>query len=141
MVFWKKVDKTSHPGGCWLWLGDINKQGYGQQSAGHRSRRAHRVAYILVNGEIPGNNHLDHKCRNKSCVNPEHLEPVTQAENNRRYLMFKYGGDGTMTHCKNGHEFNIQNTTMRKRKNGKPRRRCRACAANDKEKFLNKVRI
>lgn len=71
--------------GCWLWLGTKTRTGYGQIGIS-RSRMdyAHRVSYRLYVGPIPDGLHIDHLCRNTSCVNPDHLEPVTQSENNRR---------------------------------------------------------
>jgi HNH endonuclease len=77
--FWEKVEQGE---GCWLWTGAIDR-GYGQFVWNGR-KRAHRVAYELIIGPIPEGLELDHLCRNKSCVRPEHLEPVTKAENIRR---------------------------------------------------------
>lgn len=80
--FWPKVDKAG-PGGCWLWTASLNTNGYGQINSGGRGRPllAHRVAYELVIGPIPDGLPLDHLCRVHSCVNPAHLEPVTNREN------------------------------------------------------------
>lgn len=80
--FWRLVDKS---GDCWLWMG-AKWKGYGQfgvqQSPGvWPLRKAHRVAYELIVGPIPDGMQLDHLCRNPSCVNPDHLEPVTNREN------------------------------------------------------------
>src|SRR5258708_40365457 len=72
------------PSGCWIWTGYIGKDGYGVAYLQGRNHRAHRVAYILLVGEIPPLLHLDHLCNVCSCVNPAHLEPVTWLENNRR---------------------------------------------------------
>lgn len=77
---WAQVDKTA-PDGCWLWTG-ATKNGYGAvYAAAGRSEPAHRVAYQLLVGPIPGGLVLDHLCRDRRCVNPEHLDPVTHAVN------------------------------------------------------------
>jgi len=86
---------------CWEWLGGKNSPGYGYFWHSGKTLRAHRFAYELVIGAIPNDLQLDHLCKNKSCVNPFHLEPVTGKENVKR-ACFK-------THCKNGHP-RIDNT-------------------------------
>jgi hypothetical protein len=84
--FWSKVAWGGDEE-CWQWLRATNRDGYGQfHVPGHGMGAAHRVAYELEVGEIPKGLTLDHNCENKSCVNPLHLEPVTQAENNRRKM-------------------------------------------------------
>jgi hypothetical protein len=82
--FWEKVAKGE---GCWLWTGARLRGGYGTINAGGHaatSLLAHRVAYELVRGPIPDGLQIDHLCRNRACVNPYHMEPVSQAENLRR---------------------------------------------------------
>lgn len=66
--------------GCWEWVGDRTDEGYGRCAGAP----AHRVAWLMFRGPIPDGLALDHLCRNVSCVNPDHLEPVTTAENNAR---------------------------------------------------------
>lgn len=76
--FWEKVQRAE---GCWLWMGGKFAAGYGRIGAGGRSLKAHRVAYELLVGAIPDGLQIDHKCRNKLCVNPDHLQAVTQQKN------------------------------------------------------------
>lgn len=79
---WPKVDKNG-PNGCWLWTG-TKARGYGQMIIAGKTAKAYRVVYELVIGPVPEGLVLDHLCRNPPCVNPAHMEPVTQAENVRR---------------------------------------------------------
>jgi len=86
--FWSKVDRSA-PEGCWLWLGQRNAWGYGHfrrtlAPGVHQTLKAHRFAYVLAIGPIPPGLTLDHLCGHPACVRPEHLEPVTAAENLRR---------------------------------------------------------
>lgn len=122
--FWMKVRKTD---GCWLWTASLNHYGYGQFRDGSTVSRAHRLAYVEANGSIPDGlqlDQLDHLCRNRACVNPDHLEPVTQRTNNRRGMGFS-GRNAAKTACLNGHQFDAQNT----HRDRIGRRRCRACHA------------
>jgi len=82
--FWDNVSKEPHATGCWLWMGGRDKNGYGYYCSGGSVRCAHRVAYEQLVGTIPEGLHIDHLCRNPSCVNPEHMEPVTLLENLQR---------------------------------------------------------
>lgn len=69
-------------GDCWQWIGRLDRDGYGR--FGKRGRPAHRVVWEALVGPIPVGHHLDHLCRNKACVNPDHLEPVLPVVNVRR---------------------------------------------------------
>jgi hypothetical protein len=126
-----RVDEAS---GCWVWTGAKNALGYGLASKPgiKRQFRAHRVAYELLRGPIPDGLVIDHKCRNPSCVNPDHLEPVTQGENVKRG---RAGWQNKIkTHCVNGHEFTAENTITR---NGS-HRDCRACRTARLQAFYEK---
>lgn len=97
--FLAQIDRDS-PGGCWLWRASLDRYGYGQfmlPGSPRRIARAHRLAYRLFVGPVPDGRHLDHTCHNaaeecpggagclhRRCVNPAHLEPVTQRENIQR---------------------------------------------------------
>ena len=72
------------PGGCLQWLGTVSKKGYGRFYLNGRKVSTHRYAYELYNGPIPDGMQIDHICRNRSCVNPAHMELVSSAENTRR---------------------------------------------------------
>lgn len=108
--------------GCWCWTGALVPSGYGQVRHGpdHKRYSAHRLTYMLWKGDIPDGLELDHLCRNRWCVNPEHVEPVTHQTNMSR------GAIGSKTHCKRGHEFTEENTYIPP---GRYRRCCRECDA------------
>lgn len=113
--FWAKVNKTDS---CWLWTASTNAKGYGLFVFYGRMTKAHRLAYELLVGPIPDGLHIDHLCRVKPCVNPAHLEPVTNYENHHRWMT------QVKTHCINGHEYTPENTIL---KNDRGWRRCRIC--------------
>lgn len=102
--------------GCHEWIGAKSSGGYGQLSIDGRRHYVHRLAYELANGKIPAGLVIDHLCRNRACINPGHLETVTNEENVRR--------GSVRTECLRGHEYNASNTYVRR--NGW--RVCRVCA-------------
>ena len=116
--------------GCWKWVGTSNTHGYGHFHANGRSRLAHRVGYELMVGPIPKGLELDHLCRNRCCVNPEHLEPVTGKENLRRSKLHRGAINSDKKFCNHGHPFDSINTYYRE--NGS--RKCRACHSDAEQK-------
>ena len=107
--------------GCWLWTASLDPYGYGQTTINGLHRGAHRVVYQLLVGPIPDGLTSDHRCRVRSCVNPDHMEVVTRGENVLR-------GEGPpavnarKTHCIHGHEFTPENTITKRLGRG-----CREC--------------
>lgn len=118
--FWAKVWRDGD--GCWWWTGALSV-GYGQLHHDGKPRGAHRLSYEWFVGPIPDGLHLDHLCRRPSCVNPDHLEPVSCGENLRRGEGFT-GVNSRKARCEYGHPFDAENTY--RRPDG--RRECRTCA-------------
>lgn len=114
--FWSKVEQV---GECAEWRGSQTGQGYGRFHFNGRLVQAHRWAYEEAYGPIAQGLHLDHLCCNPSCVNPKHLEPVTNHENAKR-------GAALVTHCPRGHEYTPSNTSVQVRGNGTSRK-CKEC--------------
>jgi HNH endonuclease len=83
------VEDRGYKTACWIWDGAKIPQGYGTTSVDGRTVGVHRVAYERAHGPIPAGLEIDHLCRTRPCVRPEHLEPVTTAENQRRGLAAK----------------------------------------------------
>lgn len=119
--------------GCWNWKGHVKARGYGtfgvKISRGKwiTTALAHRVSYILFVGKIPDGLTLDHLCRNRNCVNPAHLEPVTSKINSLRGQSFA-ANNARKTNCPKGHPLSGYNLKFDRRPNGKVARRCRKCA-------------
>lgn len=134
--FYAKVDKESGPvpesrpdlGHCWLWMGGNSANGYGRFPVGaHRSIPAHRWSYEQIAGPVPPGLELDHLCRNRLCVNPDHLEAVTHEENLARSPLIVTMINRRKTRCPQGHEYTPENTHIQKSGG----RRCRTCVRNE----------
>lgn len=117
--FWERVRKDDGDG-CWEWSGARFTSGYGMFYLGGKARRAHRVSYVWELGD-PGEG-LDHLCRNRLCVRPSHLQPVSNRVNVLRGVGVT-AKNAKASHCVNGHEFTPENTYV------DPRgwRQCRTC--------------
>jgi hypothetical protein len=117
-----KVVDCGYKTPCWVWLGALNK-GYGEISVMGKRRYAHQASHELFVGPLTVGLHFDHLCRNRACINPDHLEQVTIRVNILR-------GEGlaaknaAKTHCPQGHPYDLLNTYIYPKNNG---RHCRAC--------------
>jgi hypothetical protein len=129
--FWNYIDKTPT---CWRWTGSLVREGYGFLRVNGKTTPAHRFAYELLVGPIQDGLTIDHLCRVRHCVNPEHLEPVTRDENTLR-------GTGPtarharQTHCKQGHPLDVTQL-----ENGRPRRRCSICSRGWRQAWKARAR-
>ena len=119
--FWSFVERSD---GCWLWTAGLDWDGYGIFTAeASRTVRAHRWAYVALVGPIPSGLHLDHLCRNRACVNPDHLEPVTSRINTLRGKTLA-AANLAKSHCIHGHPLSGDNLYVR----ASGWRMCRECA-------------
>lgn len=129
--FWSRVDKNTTTG-CWLWLGALDKDGYGVATRNYVTWRAHKLVWIVIEKKlVPNGFHLHHTCKTKNCVNPEHLRCVNPREHSNLI-------EHTKTHCPRGHEYNEKNTYSYKRKGGLMERGCRVCRRLSMRNFLQR---
>ncbi len=151
--FWEKVDKNGpvpparqELGPCWLWLATMMPNGYGQFTIRKKKNYTHILAYEWTVGMVSDGLELDHLCRNRSCCNPSHLEPVTRSENIRRGIlpamslkwMPKMNARSAevrraRTECKNGHTFIGE-------VDSKGNRICKQCTAINSRRHYEKKR-
>lgn len=119
-----KVEHTKY-GRCWIWTGAVHAHGYGRCHT-TKHKPAHRVSYEIFNCcKLAPGIHIHHKCKNKLCINPEHLQELTNAEHYKLTDMNKVWRD--KTHCIRGHEFTQLNTYTYYNKKGNKIRACREC--------------
>lgn len=127
--------------GCWLFQGALSR-GYGRVSTYDATtkkqivQQAHRVVYEYHVGPIPEGLVLDHLCKNRNCVNPDHLDPVTVQENTDRAVEIQRIANAEKTHCPKGHPYTKRNTYTPK---GKTARYCRECGREASRKWRKKT--
>jgi hypothetical protein len=125
---------------CWIWQGCTDTKGYGLLRIKNKNVKAHRFSYQYYIGPIPKGLQLDHLCKVKNCVNPNHLEAVTLQENMRRsqpdrIFSFDIGkANREKTHCPSGHKYSVENTYIRNKS-----RNCKKC--NTKSERRKKAQL
>jgi len=127
------LSRTVLYGDCWIWQGQVNAKGYSYfklQRKVKYSGAAHRILYLLIKGTIAQGLQLDHLCRNKLCINPDHLEPVTGIENCRRIPYYN------RSYCLHGHSMSGNNVGYRKDHYGRYCKRCSVIRAQSSHKRL-----
>lgn len=114
--------------GCWVWSGYVRKDGYANFRIGSRFWKAHRASFYLHKGQIPDGLDLDHLCRNRACVNPKHLDPVTRSVNCKRGNTGKHLIGAHNTHALKDHP-------KQEYFDEKGRSRCRECRRQQAIKY------
>lgn len=127
---------TISDNGCWDWTGAFTNDGYGTAVVGYKQTSAHRHLYQSIFGVLPKKLHLDHLCRNRACVNPAHLEPVTRKTNILRGESPSAKNKVKLA-CKNGHDFTDENTYQRFR-NDTWERDCKTCRREAVKRYFLK---
>ena len=133
---------------CWLWTGAKSLGGYGVAYYGGRQMGAHQATWLILRGDLPASNGLvlDHLCRNRPCVNPDHLEPVTDTENKLRSPLVgrAWQRAGSLASqakrlardaCPHGHAWTTENTYWR----GVGGRTCRACNREARRRYVDRM--
>ncbi len=133
--YWSRIDGPD-PLGCWTWTGPVDAEGYGRIFIYGHYHRAHRWTYEKLVAEIPEGLVLDHLCRNTSCVNPWHLEPVTVRVNSRR-APFAQNCRANSDRCRHGHPWNEANTYI----SPSGKWDCRACIRRRANKYRTRKQV
>ena len=126
--------------GCWIWGGATTHDGYAVYKINNKTYYAHRSVYEKEKGPIPDGLTLDHICRVRCCVNPNHLEPMTLRDN---IAKGNYGWRKDQTHCKHGHELSGYNVMINK-SSGRNRtggRQCRECGKIAARNYYKKKKL
>lgn len=146
--FWEHVNKDGpipiyrpELGPCWIWTLSKNKRGYGKASKrGGGWMLAHRASYLLIIGPLQKGEVPDHLCRVPACVNPYHLEIVTNVENILRGNSLN-AINAKKTHCIRGHPLSGDNLYIENKRNGKIGRRCKRCYFENSQRYERERRI
>jgi hypothetical protein len=118
LLWFRDMSEVDAVTGCWLWRLTVDSSGYPKIYG----RNAHRVVYAIVHGSVGSGLQVDHLCRVKRCVNPDHLEAVTPRENTLRSANTA-ANNARKTHCKRGHPLDAADVYLMKGKG----RTCNAC--------------
>lgn len=138
-IYWSRFEEkfiTEPNSGCWLWIGAIKNNGYGNFAYGNKFLLAHRFAYMALVGDIPNGYEIDHLCRVRCCINPDHLEAVTTRVNVLRSGSLS-AKNARKTHCPNGHPLSGDNLVGHWLRKGM--RLCRICY-NARKRIENRAR-
>jgi hypothetical protein len=134
--FWAKT--ISGENGCIVWKGSISTSGYGRITLNGKPKQAHRFSFEQANGPIPEGLQIDHVCRNRACVNPDHLRLVTSKQNTLANSNSPSAINARKSHCPRGHIFTPENTSIPK---SNPHRRCKACDRERSRRTYKKMKL